>query len=220
MSVRFDATSGYSGSKQTGGNVNVGTSSQDFKYRKDYVRLKILYDRILYQLRAPMTYYTRAEFDYFLESTPDILIYTKLLNDDSTFHYGEVSKINSYEYDEELVTNFRTVSNNVIDTIKQAMSEYIKIRNLENENEDLKTYKEILHNKEKLEDYLEELQRTSQLFSVSATLTVEPGIKPYYREYFILHGPPGDGVFESDKLAVIIKELIESGEITEDELIF
>lgn len=220
MSVRFDATSGYSGSKQTGGNVNIGTSSQDFKYRKDYVRLKILYDRILYQLRAPMTYYTKAEFDYFLESTPDILIYTKLLNDDSTFHYGEVSKINSYEYDEELVTNFRDVTNNVIDTIKQAMSEYIKIRNLENENEDLKTYKEILHDNDKLKEYIEKMNKRRGLFSAETTLSVKPTIPKYYEKYFIKHGPPGDGVFESDKLAVIIKELIESGELTEDELIF
>ena len=34
------------------------------------------------------------------------------------------------------------------------------------------------------------------------------------------YGPPGDGVFNSELLAEIIEELIATGEISEDELIF
>ena len=54
-----------------------------------------------------------------------------------------------------------------MDTIKQAMTEYIKISNLENENAELKTYKEILQDKDKLVAYLEEQQNTGHLFSIA-----------------------------------------------------
>ena len=34
------------------------------------------------------------------------------------------------------------------------------------------------------------------------------------------HGAPGDGVFDSELLSVIIDELVASGQVSEDELIY
>jgi hypothetical protein len=112
------------------------------------------------------------------------------------------------------------MTNRVIDTIKQAMTEYVKIRNLENENEELKSYKDIIEDREKLVEYLEGQKQTSHLFSANATLQVQYELKLWYKVYMDRHGPPGDGVFNSELLAEIIEELVASGEITEDELIF
>lgn len=205
--------------RQIGSHLAVGPG-KDNRYRRDYARLKILYDRILYQLRPPMIYYNEGEFEYFMESTPDILVYTRLLNNDSTFHYNNELELDEYEYDEKLVENYRFVSNRVIDTIKQAMTEYIKIRNLTVENEELKSYKEILEDGDKLRDYLETRRNTRHLFSAEATLEVAPTLKLWYQLYLVEHGPPGDGVFNSEWLAEIIEELIQTGQITEEELIF
>lgn len=205
--------------RQIGAYLGVG-SGQDNRYRRDYARLKILYDRILYQLRPPMIYYNEGDFEYFMESTPDILIYTRLLNNDSTFYYNNESQLDQYKYDERLVENYRFVSNRVIDTIKQAMTEYIKIRNLTQENEELKSYKDILEDGDKLSEYLETRRNTRHLFSAEATLEVAPSLKLWYQVYLERHGPPGDGVFNSELLAEIIEELIQNGQITEEELIF
>lgn len=205
--------------RQIGAHLAVG-SAQDNRYRRDYARLKILYDRILYQLRPPMIYYNEGEFEYFMESTPDILIYTRLLNNDSTFYYNNEAQLDQYKYDERLVENYRFVSNRVIDTIKQAMTEYIKIRNLTQENEELKSYKDILEDGDKLSEYLETRRNTRHLFSAEATLEVAPTLKLWYQVYLERHGPPGDGVFNSELLAEIIEELIQNGDITEEELIF
>jgi hypothetical protein len=128
--------------------------------------------------------------------------------------------LNDYEYEGGLVDKYVFITNRLVDTIKQAMTEYIKIRNLENENAELKTYKEILHDKDKLVAYLEEQQNTGHLFSATATLQTQPQLKLWYQVYLKEHGPPGDGVFNSELLAEIIEELIASGEVTEDELIF
>lgn len=55
--------------------------------------------------------------------------------------------------------------------------------------------------------------------AVSATLTFDNiMIKPQYEVYFERHGPPQEGVFDTEKLAVIIKELLDNGRLTEDDV--
>ena len=58
------------------------------------------------------------------------------------------------------------------------------------------------------------------MLSANATLQTDYELKLWYKVYMERHGPPGDGVFNSELLAEIIEELIASGEISEDELIF
>ena len=203
------------------GHFNVtGSKRESRNIKYDFFRLKILYERVLFQLRPPMTLYNEGEFDFFMSSMPNVLTLTRVLNNENTFFMNDPKPLNDYEYEGGLVDKYLFITNRLVDTIKQAMTEYIKIRNLENENAELKSYKEILQDKDKLVSYLEQQQNTGHLFSASATLQTQPQLKLWYQVYMERHGPPGDGVFNSELLAEIIEELIASGEVTEDELIF
>ena len=203
------------------GHFNVtGSKRESRNIKYDFFRLKILYERVLFQLRPPMTLYNEGEFEFFMSSMPNVLTLTRVLNNENTFFMNDPQPLNDYEYEGGLVDKYLFITNRLVDTIKQAMTEYIKIRNLENENAELKTYKEILEDKEKLVAYLEQQQNTGHLFSASATLQTQPQLKLWYKVYMERHGPPGDGVFNSELLSEIIEELIASGEVTEDELIF
>jgi len=203
------------------GHFNVtGSKRESRNIKYDYFRLKILYERVLFQLRPPMTLYNEGEFEFFMSSMPNVLTLTRVLNNENTFFMNDPKPLNDYEYEGGLVDKYLFITNRLVDTIKQAMTEYIKIRNLENENAELKTYKEILQDKDKLVSYLEQQQNTGHLFSASATLQTQPQLKLWYQVYMERHGPPGDGVFNSELLAEIIDELVASGEVTEDELIF
>ena len=53
---------------------------------------------------------------------------------------------------------------------------------------------------------------------ISYNLTVLPSFKPQYEVYFERHGFPQEGVFDSEKLAIIIKELLDNGTLTEDDV--
>ena len=97
---------------------------------------------------------------------------------------------------------------------------YYKIKNLEQENTTLLSYKEILQDRTRLLEYLGEIQKTSYLFSAEATYTNNLEIKLWYQVYLERHGAPGDGVFDSELLSVIIDELVASGQVSEDELIY
>ena len=203
------------------GHFNVtGSKRESRNIKYDFFRLKILYERVLFQLRPPMTLYNEGEFEFFMSSMPNVLTLTRVLNNENTFFMNDPKPLNDYEYEGGLVDKYLFITNRLVDTIKQAMTEYIKIRNLENENAELKSYKEILQDKDKLVSYLEQQQNTGHLFSASATLQTQPQLKLWYQVYMERHGPPGDGVFNSELLAEIIEELIVSGEVAEDELIF
>ena len=203
------------------GHFNVtGSKRESRNIKYDFFRLKILYERVLFQLRPPMTLYNEGEFEFFMSSMPNVLTLTRVLNNENTFFMNDPKPLNDYEYEGGLVDKYLFITNRLVDTIKQAMTEYIKIRNLESENAELKSYKEILEDKEKLVAYLEQQQNTGHLFSASATLQTQPQLKLWYQVYMERYGPPGDGVFNSELLSEIIEELVASGEVTEDELIF
>jgi len=197
------------------GNSQIAESSsgQDNRIAKDYNKLQILYNQILYNLNSIMEYYGEGQFESFSNSDElsEILIYTRLLNLDSTLE----DETNSYEYNPQLIENFRYFSNRVIDTIKQSKSERVKVINLTKENEQLKTYKNILQNSTLLRNYLKTVQDSNYIFSTEATIQVDPYINPWYKEYINQYGSPGDGVFNSERLA----DIIDNINPTDDQLI-
>ena len=95
------------------------------------------------------------------------------------------------------------------DVIQQAVTEQIKITNLEEDVSGLTVYKNILEDREKLLEFINEEQQTSYLFSAEATMTESIVLKPWVSLYLERHGAPGDGVFKSELLAEIINYLAE-----------
>ena len=168
-----------------------------------------------------MQLYAEADFDNFIISMPNLLTFASNINNDDIFYYNQETTLDAdFEYDDTLVSNYRTFSNSIVNTLTQAVSEYIKIKNLEQENAELLSYREILQNREKLLDYINEIQTTSYLFSAEATYSNNLEIKLWYQVYLERHGAPGDGVFDSALLSEIIDELVASGQVSQDELIY
>ena len=218
MSGRVDGNTSFSK------NIHGETGSIDksnLDAIRDYYRLQILYNQILFQLKPPMQLYSEADFDNFIVSMPNILTYAANINNNNVFYYNDENVLDSdFEYDSDLVSNYRSLSNSLVNVLKQGITEYYKIKNLERQNTELLSYRDILQNRTRLLDYISEIQKTSYLFSAEATYSNNLEIKLWYQVYLERHGPPGDGVFDSEKLTTIIDELIASGQVSQDELIF
>jgi hypothetical protein len=219
---RVAASASAGGQRNIANHLSLPKSVNDRDLINDYYRLKLLYESILYECRAPMGYYGEGQFETFMNSTPNILNLTRLVNNDDFFFLNEPNPIafKGLEYEEGLVDNYRFVTNRVIDTIKQAMTEYIKVTNLEARNAELEQYKTILFDREKLIAYLEEQSKITSIFSADATVKSDNvKIKTWYSLYMARYGPPGDGVFNSEPLADIIEELL-AGDVEENGVIF
>ncbi len=108
-----------------------------------------------------------------------------------------------------------------LDGIIKGVRLYEEYTNLEVLNELYKLDNEILNNNEKLEAYLEEVRiqakRQFALFDtkVEVDLVSQINIKPQYLEYFKRYGVPDNWQFDSEKLAIIIKDLTSAGVIAD-----
>ena len=198
-------------------------SNSDLKLKRDYYRLQILFNQILYIIKPPLVLYSDGDFDEYIATMPNLLLMSTIVNNDNTYYYNDETQLDNtaiFQYDENLVHNYRGLTNEIINALKQNITEYYKCKNIESENAELKTYKEILEDNEKLTAYLEQMKKTAYLFSASASLTKPIQIKPWYLVYLERHGPPGDGVFDTALLAEIIDELVATGQVSPDEIVF
>ena len=147
--------------------------------------------------------------------------FTSLTQEDFFNTLNNIPSISSI-YDSNLIELLKQNSFDTINVLQQAGSEYIKIVNLQSENETLKSYKNILESSELLTQYLEEQQTTSTFFSAETTITTNVELNEWYSVYLQRYGPPGDGIFDTELLANIIQELINdpNSDVTEDTLLY
>ena len=204
------------------GETSVRTNN-DLKIRRDYFRLQILFNEILYILKPPVALYSKGDFEEYIATMPNLHTVSTIINNENTFYYYDETKLDNrsiFSYDENLVVNYRNFSFEFINALKQNISQYYKCKNIEAENANLRTYKEILEDPTKLTEYLDQIQKTSYIFQASSTLQTPMQIKLWYLVYLERYGPPGDGIFDSQKLADIIQELLNQGRISADEIVF
>lgn len=216
----------YTVNKNMHGRIILTTETTDeIEKIRNYKRLKILYFEFLDKLKIPMTNYIDASFEIFKENgaIANRIIVDRLDNDE--FYINDNVGLDSFNLNDhyDLAKNDRTSSQieldffelyrsltyKLSDVIQQAVTEQIKITNLEEDVSGLTVYKNILEDREKLLEFINEEQRTSYLFSAEATMTESIELKPWVSLYLERHGAPGDGVFKSELLAEIINYLAE-----------
>ena len=211
----------YTINKNMHGRILTAETTDDIEIKRNYKRLKLLYFEFLDNLRIPMGNYVDANFEIFKDNgaIANRIIVERLDNNDEFFINDNVG-LDAYENniinidknfngtELDFFELYRSLTYKISDVIQQAVTEQIKITNLEEDVSGLTVYKNILEDREKLLEFINEEQRTSYLFSAEATMTESIELKPWVERYLERHGAPGDGVFKSELLAIIIYELI------------
>jgi hypothetical protein len=223
MTIGFYATTSSFSAVSTQGQVST-TGNGDQSIRRDQIRLKILYDEILKELEPSMDYYNNGQFQAFNDSYPDTINIMVTNNDDETFYYDSPVKLDKQDIDDELVYKYRTITNRVINNLDQGIRVYQHSEVLQQENDYLKTYKELIDDAanggSSLQEYFDKIAyQQKDIFETSAVNNVEPIVKPWYLKYIQTYGPPGDGTFDAELLSNIILEMRENGEIDDDTII-
>lgn len=187
---------------------------------QDLHNLQKLYYDIFSKLLSYMENYSDGFFDTYLKSLPEdtVVGIISQINNAELFDTRILENPSLFIHDRSMPGKYQGLANEIMDVIKQTLTERERIVILEAHNEECKTFREILEDPEKLEQYIKEVQSTSYLFTAEATYTQPIEIKLWYRVYLERHGPPGDGVFDSEILGNIIQELIASGLVSEDDV--
>ena len=96
---------------------------------------------------------------------------------------------------------------NIVKTIQglmQTIQLYLKLGNTQNALITSQASASILTDMTKLQEYLETLKGSRQLFPDSNITVIAATIKPQYSEYIKRFGYPASGIFEVDKRAICI----------------
>jgi len=120
-------------------------------------------------------------------------------------HYAlEYKKV--YNTDNDIpFTTFVDNTLNVIDGVEKTVNQYIELEHIKNK---VRTLEEILSDENKIIEYINNLKNNA--FEVRADFNIQALIKPWFRLYLELYGPPIDGVFEADKILEIVQILMKS----------
>jgi hypothetical protein len=106
-------------------------------------------------------------------------------------------------------TNYELTRNlvkNILRNLYQAVIQYHLLLNTKKNLDASTKIANVLNSVSSIMEYLEKLKRSNYLFSTSVT-TVAAKVKPEYAIYISKYGIPEGGVFDSDLLAEIIKNL-------------
>ena len=108
-----------------------------------------------------------------------------------------------YTYNSSLFAHYKTRTHRILEGLVQATNIYketLECLTLKEENK-------ILYDKYLLKDFIDKYYGAFILFDLDAEITEIPIIKYEYWIYLNIYGQPVDGIFDSEKLANIIKNM-------------
>ena len=178
--------------------------------RDQMMKLDRMNTMILDTLAESYLKYGEGDFaDLTSEATKKILSDAALMlvnNDLFTFTNQE---IHEYEPPEDIFTDYRSFILSTINGVNAAALLHQSNQGITDENELLHESHEILNNRKKLAEYVEKHYGgfNSLLFEVDFALENTLTIKAEYEIYIRRHGVPNKGLFDAEKLALILHEL-------------
>ena len=123
----------------------------------------------------------------------------------STTTFGKASSYSAY-FNEYVINTYK-----VLNGLNRSMILQHTIEQTEFRLDYYKKKAEILDDAEQLLQYLSGMDHSVPIDVTVATAGFSLGIKPQYERYIELHGAPESGLWDAEKLAPIIKELLDNG---------
>ncbi len=190
-------------------------------YTKDLYRYQLLYDSVISQMNTYIKYFSMGEFVDLTENFTTTKYNSLILKADAaSFNTTIIDSLIGFEYDPSKFNSMRQSAYNVIDGLEKTITTVKENLDLKQEIVLLtRNYKDILEDPVKLKDYINTHKLDVMAFQATEIFNTTVVLKPWYEVYFQKHGPPNNGVFQSELLAQIVIDLIASKTISEDDFI-
>ena len=190
---------------------------------KDFYRFQILNEKVLKLLNPLILAYKNVDMINLidLDASYNNYLLTQI-KEDSNYYNDKITYIRNFEYNSDLFKQYKQSFQAVLTGLKAAIAQQKTIIEITDDNKELLVYKNILtgsDTSELIREYIIKRNNDLPVFDVTEILDLDLDIKPWYSEYLIKHGAPSGGVFDTEKLSLIVADLINKGIITMDEFV-
>jgi len=213
MSSIFDGSSGFTsvslhGQIQSGQNANLDLV-------RDVVRYQLLYSNMLNRMRQYLNLYTSGSYNELKQVFTKADLNQMLVTNNDSFYYNtNVDELIDFTYDPNTFLNYKKSLFSVLTGFTLSVKQNDDLVAM---TKDCNEKKELLMSREKLIEYIrrEFTDKISmEAFFISQEFNTNIQLKPWYSLYLQMHGPPPDGVFDSEKMANVVEILINQNVIT------
>jgi hypothetical protein len=215
MASFIGTSAGYYG-RSLHGHIQM-QSSGNLDLTRDVFRYQLLYYNVIQILNSYINFFSTGDYDNLKKKltikTQNQL--TGIIQNTDYYYNTNIDDLNGFTYDENMFENFRNNTYYVLNGLIQAVTQYDQLDSLQNE---VNQCNEILSSEQNILDYLNSKKQPSVLaFTVNQTFNTTIVLKPWYQRYMILFGPPNDGIFLTEKMAIAVQQLINENIITLEE---
>ena len=212
MASFIGTSAGYYG-RSLHGHIQV-QSSASLDLSRDIYRYQILYFNVIQILNSYINFFSTGDYQG-LKSKLNIKTQNQLTTiiQNSDYYYNKnIDNLNEFTYDPNMFENFRNNTYYILDGLIQAVSQYDQLDALKNE---VAHCDEILSSEQSILEYLNANKNPSVVaFTANQKFNTNIVLKPWYERYIILYGAPNDGIFLTEKMAIVVQQLINEGVIS------
>ena len=190
-------------------------------YKKQIIQFDLLKQHILDSLNLYIRYFKNGDFNELNElfnEEQQNEIGQKLIS--NTLFTISQESLDNYTNTNQLFDQYRSFIFKVIDGLNTSIQLNKKNQNLTIQNNTLQSFDDILKDPELLNEYINthynNLNTNYTILEESVTLTQGLQLKPEYEKYIELYGFAPNGIYDSEKLQIIIKNLQEDSPSLED----
>jgi hypothetical protein len=123
--------------------------------------------------------------------------------------YNKLSvELNNIKYEED--ANYENIRKSILLSVQgllQAKTLYTNLVSSQQNNQWLMEQNSILYDRTKLNEYIQQLMSERSLFPPQSFTLIAATLRPEYAEYIKLYGFPESGIFDMDRLAVILENI-------------
>jgi hypothetical protein len=189
------------------------------KMKYELKKYEKLYRVVVKSLEQYLTLLKNAEFQELSDTLTQPIIHTLAMTITGNQYTQPKLSINNFSITKTF-DKYKQTFFIILDGIQQA-------QNLKTNNNQqaatiltLQEQANILTDINKLQEYVKEHYTGSNavMFNINTNMRVAPVIYPQYLEYIRRHGLPENSVWESEKMSIIIIELLANGTITQGDI--
>lgn len=189
-------------------------NGENLELIRDIYRYQILYNNVIQIMNSYIYYFTTGDYSTLKTkfTTKNQNLLTSILQNSDYFYNDNINNLADFTYDSNMFQNFKNNTYYVLDGLIQAVSQYDELDAVKNE---VSYCNDILSSEQKIIEYLNSNKQPSVVaFTANQTFNTTISLKPWYERYLILYGAPNDGVFLTEKMAVVVQQLISEGVIS------